>query len=51
MPESSDPMEALRVIFSAVDSDRSRRELLMAERRRTTPLALTVVTEEEEDGS
>ena len=49
MPESSEPMEALRVIFSPVDSERSSKELLMAERLRTTPFALTDATDE--DGS
>ena len=38
IPESREPTLPRRVIFSAVASDRSRRELLMAERRNTTPL-------------
>ena len=38
MPESREPTLPRRVIFSAVASDRSSRELLMAERRSTTPL-------------
>ena len=39
MPESREPTLPRRVIFSAVQvSDRSSRELLMAERRSTTPL-------------
>ena len=38
MPLSSEPTEALRVILSAAPSLRSSRLLLMAERRRTTPL-------------
>ena len=37
MPESREPTLPRRVIFSAVASDRSSRELLMAERRSTTP--------------
>ena len=37
IPESKEPTEARRVIFSALASDKSSRELLMADLRRTTP--------------
>ena len=38
IPESNEPTDPLRVIFSfAAASDRSSSELLMAERRNTTP--------------
>ena len=47
MPESREPTLPRRVIFSAVASDKSSRELLMAERRSTTPL--DAVAEELED--
>jgi hypothetical protein len=46
MPESSDPTDPLLVILSTMASVKSSRELLMAERRSTTPLALTAADEE-----
>ena len=43
IPESSEPTDPLRVIFSAVASDKSNRELLMADLRKTTPFESAVV--------